>query len=676
MIFTLFYSCQFSDAQGKKRNISLIKDGNYYFNEDDFKNALNAYSKALINDSLNANVHYKIGLCYLNLQNSSENFKSIPYLEKALQNLTLNYNYNSNREKNAPLDTWIFLGDAYKQKFDFENAEKCYQQYLNNAKEKHNPNFEYVRREKSSINNAREILLYPKELKKDSLIVTLERTDEIQSCPVISKDGKIMIFCMGKNNVFPPDFHLGTPTTDYKMDKIYLSFKENGIWQKPANIMSSLHAKELTIPTSLSPDGKTLYLVRDNNDNGNIYESQYSNGRFGKMKKMGKNINSRFWESHASISDDGNSLYFTSDRPGGFGGLDIYVSEKNSKGEWSPAKNLGNIINTPYDEETPFIVDSGKTLYFSSQGHYNMGGFDVFCSVKNDSSWSQPLNIGFPLNTVGNDLVYLPKIDSAFAFAPLNRYGLHELSGSDNDLYYRQVPNKNNISTFSITGCISSDFKNFNNNNLYFVTIEDSSSSGHSIPVEVKLIGNNYKITVPSGLHKITYNLKGYQPVIHSFNFPPLYGYNHVSVDISFKPTEELVAQIQKSDSVIKPHDTLTTQPLAGKWKARNVLFAFDKHMAQGYQSGFDSIADYLIQHPNTIICLTGFADAVGDSEYNLQLSKRRALFVKEQLIALGVKENSIQVKWNGEDNPVATNSTKEGRALNRRVEITLASNT
>ena len=596
-----------------------------------------------------------------------DNFTSIPYFEKALQSTTKKYKYNSNRESKAPLDAWYLLGDAYKLQSDFENAEKCYDSYLASAKNKRNSNIEYVEREKNSIPVAKQILQYPKSIKKDSLLILLDRTDEIQSCPVVSDNGDLLVFCMGNNNIFPPDFKTEIPIRDYQMDKIYMSVKENGMWQKPINIMKMLHAKELTIPTDISSDGKTLYLVRDDNDNGNIYYSEFKNGKFGRMKKLGKNINTRFWESHASISDDGTSLYFTSDRKGGYGGLDIYVSQKDSKGNWGPAKNIGKTINTPNDEETPFIINNGNTLYFSSQGHFNMGGFDVFCSAKADTGWTEPLNMGYPINTVGNDLVYLPKIDTNYAFAPLNRYEIHGIQGSNNDLYINLENPNNLISAFTISGKIDSGFEKFDLSEAKNIIVTDSVSN-NVLSLIPTISDNSYQLVLTPGKHSLVFKLNGYKPVVFPLNLPPIFGNNHVSADITFEPTETLLASLEVKDTISS--DNLITTNKLESFSNKNILFDFDKSVASGYDSYIDSLIFYLKSQPQLSIQLTGFADATGDYNYNKLLSKRRAEFIASKLIAAGIDENRIKVDWKGEDLPIATNSTINGRKLNRRVEI------
>jgi hypothetical protein len=146
----------------------------------------------------------------------------------------------------------------------------------------------------------------------------------------------------------------------------------------------------------LSTDGKTLFLSKDDNFNSDLYTSTFDGTRWHPNIRLNKNINTKYWESHGFNSDDGNKLIFASDRPGGYGGLDLYLSVKVN-GDWGPAINLGPEINTPFNEDRPFLVNNGKSLFFSSQGHVNMGGYDLFRSeLQQDGRWTQPVNLGFP----------------------------------------------------------------------------------------------------------------------------------------------------------------------------------------------------------------------------------------------------------------------------------------
>jgi hypothetical protein len=215
-------------------------------------------------------------------------------------------------------------------------------------------------------------------------------------------------------------------------DAVFCSRKENGEWSIPVNLTPFFAVDGNTYSTGLSYNGDELFVYRSDNFDGNIYVSHYRNGKWSKLEKLNNNINTKYWESHASLSKDGKTLYFTSNRSGGYGGLDIYKSERTHGDDWGPAINLGPVINSKYNEDTPFVTEDNNTLYFSSLGHYNMGGYDIFYSTRLDNGqWSKPINAGYPLNTTNNDLFFVPVQEGAFAYYskydPSDSYGLADI---------------------------------------------------------------------------------------------------------------------------------------------------------------------------------------------------------------------------------------------------------
>jgi len=192
-------------------------------------------------------------------------------------------------------------------------------------------------------------------------------------------------------------------------DAIHLSKKIDGKWSEPELLNPQVISDGDLYPTSLNHDGTELYMVKRTESNDDIYVSILEGEFWSKAIPLNNNINTRNNETHASISDDGQSLYFTSDKRGGHGKLDIYRAQRLDNNEWGLVTNLGEMVNTEEDEETPFITKDGNRLYFSSKGHFNMGGFDVFyCELLDDNTWSDAINIGYPINTTGDNLFYFP----------------------------------------------------------------------------------------------------------------------------------------------------------------------------------------------------------------------------------------------------------------------------
>ena len=214
----------------------------------------------------------------------------------------------------------------------------------------------------------------------------------INENPAVSFDGNTIVYTERRGIV----------------NAIFCSRKEKGIWQPPVDITPELGGGEDCSSCSLNSDGTELFLYKTDNYDGVIYSSAYKNGAWTPVNKLNKNINTKYYESHAAISADGKKLYFTSNREGGLGNLDIYVSEKDATGDWGPAVNLGPAINTPFNEDTPFITENDSVLYFSSEGHNSMGGFDIFKSRISGSSWETPSNLGYPINSTDDDKFFQP----------------------------------------------------------------------------------------------------------------------------------------------------------------------------------------------------------------------------------------------------------------------------
>ena len=262
----------------------------------------------------------------------------------------------------------------------------------------------------------------------------LINTEFAEYAPIVTPEEESVIFTYrGKesmgglvNGLNKPD-----PNGDYNED-ILISKKVNGVWQKPTQL-SELNTVGNDAAIALSPDGKELFLFKAEGDNGDIYVSKRENGKYGAATKLTGEVNSNFWEGSLSISTDQKKLFFASNRPGGLGGKDLYVATKNADGSWGNVKNLGDKINTKYDEEAPFISPDSRVLIFSSEGHNSIGDFDLFISDWNagDSSWQAPKNLGYPINTTDDDLFYYLSPDGKRGYFSSARNG----GTGDQDLY-------------------------------------------------------------------------------------------------------------------------------------------------------------------------------------------------------------------------------------------------
>jgi len=390
-------------AQTRQQLKEYFTDADFFFEGEDYREALFNYLKIHDKDSVNANINYCIGMCYMNIP--GEETKAIPYFEKAASKISTKYRKSVYEERSAPLYLLFYLGTAYRIDNQLTKALAAYNKFRNH------PYFEG----------------HYNEGMVDIEIGACERAKLIQDNPINARFTNIgppvNNALMNRNPVLNKDETILIYLSSLKFyDAIFMSRKVKGVWGEPVNISSDVGSDGDCEPTCLSADGKELYFVKKMKKNSDIYVSVLKDSVWGPMQPLNKNINTSHNETHASISVDGKTLYFSSDRKGGFGGLDIYKSEKQANGDWGPAVNLGENINTEFDETTPFICEDGKTLYFSSKGHLNMGGYDIFvCHLMANNKWEKPNNVGYPINTTGDNIFFNPLANGEIAYTALVR---------------------------------------------------------------------------------------------------------------------------------------------------------------------------------------------------------------------------------------------------------------
>ncbi len=369
------------------RELFVSAEGDLLF--EDYAEALPKYMSLLQIYPENYNLYYRIGQCYLNTPGEKD--KAISWLETAAGHINPEYRGGRLRETGAPYDALYFLANAYRIANDFDRALETYDLFLKDVdSEKYDTAL--VRFQMQTCHNAREMMRKPVFITDRNLGSTInDRFSE--SNPVISNDENTLLF-----------------TRELQFyDAIFWSRNVDGQWTEPVNLTPQLGIDQDYYTSSLSADGRTLLMYRTDTYDGNIYLSRLEGDTWTKVEKLNGNVNTRYWESHATMSSDGKKLFFTSNRRESIGGLDIFVSARDSTGNWGPALNIGPGINTVYNEETPFLANNDSTLFFSSRGHFNMGGYDIFRSdMGPDGQWSAPVNIGYPLNTSDDDLFFTP----------------------------------------------------------------------------------------------------------------------------------------------------------------------------------------------------------------------------------------------------------------------------
>ncbi|CAN5484379.1 OmpA family protein [soil metagenome] len=461
--------------------------------------------------------------------------------------------------------------------------------------------------------------------------------------PLISADGKKMFFTSRRAET------TGGEIDDYDgefLEDVYYCNKETNGWGSPQNIGAPVNSKFHDAAVGLSVDGHQLIIFRGYIGNGDLFISSNNGFNWSEPESLGKEINSSSHESSACFSPDGNTLYFVSDRAGGFGGRDIWKSiRSNEKSEWGKPVNLGNTINTIEDEEGVFMHPDGRTLYFSSKGHDVIGGFDIFYANLDQGIWSTPVNMGVPINTPGDDVSFEVSTDGREAY-----YSSYRKEGyGEKDLYKIEfTARKEPVSKMVLLqGKVT------------------NAETGLPLPASIEVIDLNlnqqigkysndaqtgsYVISLPSG--------KNYGTVIYSNG----YLFESENYDLSDSSAYKEVERNVKL-KVIKAGNEITLQ---------NIFFETASfNLKETSVNELNRLVELMKQYPTLKIEIAGHTDNVGSDAYNLELSQKRANAVKDFLLDKAIESERLLPIGYGMNKPKVSNDTTEGRQKNRRIEL------
>lgn len=400
MVFSIGFQLHSQNNNlSKKEQRTVLKEAEAYFTEKDYESAAELFTQ--LSNSKPTDSYYRL------MQGVSYSF--IP--NKAKESLQILQELKKENPSFAPIN--FHLGRAYAANGKFEHALKSFQNYLkvDDLSDKEIEQTEtYIRNCESAI-----------ELMSDSLKVKITNigspvnTEYEEYVPIISPDKSILIFTYrGIKSTGGKRDHKGRPDSngEYNED-VLISYKHEGQWSEPENIGKNINTDEQDASVALSISGDKLFIYKSTEENreGDIYMSKLEMGIWSVPEKLKGEINSPYWEGSLSMTADEKIIYFASERPGGFGGRDLWKVEKLSDGSWGNLQNLGSAINTIYDEDAPFIHPDGKTMYFSSKGHNSMGGYDIFYTYLEDQSWDPAGNIGYPINSFFDDRYYVLTAD-------------------------------------------------------------------------------------------------------------------------------------------------------------------------------------------------------------------------------------------------------------------------
>ena len=463
-------------------------------------------------------------------------------------------------------------------------------------------------------------------------------TFAMQYFPVLTADQTQLIFTR----------RLGDQPQDD--EDLVVSVNKTGQWTSPISLSDNINSDLNEGTCTISADGRTLIFTSCHGRQGygscDLFISYKTGNEWSAPKNMGLGINSSEWDSQPSLSADGRVLYFVSTRIGGYGKQDIWVSYLNSDGKWSRPANLGASINTSENEISPFIHPNGRTLYFSSNGHIGMGGFDIYSTNKTDAGYSKPQNFGYPVNNGKDQSSIFITADGKKGFYS-NECG--ESAYSCSKLYWFDIPEKKQVnfrSTF-ITGRVLDSLTSEPLGatiDLYDVDKNEKilSVSSDSLTGEYLMIlteGANYALFV---------NKKKYLFKSESFQYQQQNNTNPIYRDIK-------LSKIQKN----------------AKTELKNIFFEFDSDkLTEQSKSELQVIVGFMKENPEVKIRIEGHTDNIGSEEYNLELSKRRAKSVYSYLIEKNIPPNRLGFTGYGSKFPTYNTDNSILNSKNRRIEF------
>ncbi|MFZ2286492.1 MAG: hypothetical protein WAV93_05850 [Bacteroidales bacterium] len=528
LIFTVSSVSLAGQSRSELREMFVSAEGDLLF--EDYAEALPKYLSLSHIYPGNYNLYFRIGQCYLNTPGEKE--KAIPWLETAVQNINPGYRGGRLRETGAPYDALYFLANAYRIGNNFDRALETYDLFLRDV-DTEMYDTALVRFEMLSCYNARQMIRKPSQVVERNLGSNINsRFSELN--PVVSSDEKTLLF-----------------TRELQFyDAVFWSTHKNGKWSEPENLNPQLGVDQDYYPSSLSHDGRTLLLYRTDTYDGNIYQSRFDGNTWGKVTKLNNNINTKYWESHATMTRDGRRIYFTSNRRESLGGLDIFMSERDSTGDWGPAVNLGPEINTVYNEETPFLANNDRTLFFSSRGHYNIGGYDVFRSdLEANGKWSTPLNLGYPVSTTDDDLFFIPagKGDRGY-------YARFADDGNGRmDIFSCDIYSELNPRNFIVTGraAVSSLLAEFPE--PVKVTAVSNTDASRMVTALTNPLTGLYSFMLPHGTYRFTFDSEDAETVSQNIEIPVSLGDDTVRIEQVMLDETDFSARLRLlSDTIIK----------------------------------------------------------------------------------------------------------------------------
>ncbi|MCB0635934.1 MAG: PD40 domain-containing protein [Lewinella sp.] len=462
--------------------------------------------------------------------------------------------------------------------------------------------------------------------------------------PSFTADGQTLVYTTKYNS--QEDFYFSTRGPD-------------GRWRK-GQPLDALNTPNDEGAQNISADGRLLLFTscyrRDGYGRCDLYYAEKHNGRWTEARNMGERINTPGWESQPSLSANGQMFYFTSDRRGGKGGNDIWISYRQPNGEWGEPVNAGDVINTPGNEESPFLHPDGQTLYFMSDGHPGLGSYDLFVArLDSNGQWQQPRNLGYPINTPAAEGALFVSLDGTTAYYASNHERPQDSGRTDFDIY--QFPLYQAARPQPVTFVQGQVIHAASHRPLAGVVVQVTANQPGQAPNSVTTDADgSFLLVLPAGQdYAFTAMADGF--LFYSDRFFLADGFSRqdpFELEIALQPVPDAAEPAEGEPVVL-----------------RNVLFATDSaELLSASTAELDRLVQLLTDYPALRIQINGHTDNVGQPADNQQLSEDRARAVYDYLVEAGIAAERLSYQGVGEDKPLTSNDTAEGRRQNRRTEF------
>lgn len=641
---------------GNEAIIAVTDPGDY------FEQALFYYLQANDFNPSNAELNFKIGNAYLY---THDKVKALEHLEKALE---LN--------PDSDPDIYYYLGQAYHINEDLNEAETAYKKFKSTAKSKLFEAFEsWVNKYLNEIESAREHMGNPERVWVDNLSEI--NTENSEMGPCISTDGELLTFCSDR-----PNDNSANDYGNYDFD-IYMTTWDGEAWGTVSSAGEFVNSGEDDISSALSYDGTKMLMYKSTDGQTDIFECELSGLTWGGPRNFHKSINTAENQSNASYNFDGFRLYYVTDQKTGsnIGGYDIYFAglQDPHNDFWAKGVSASRTVNTKYNEGSVFMTPDGNTMYFSSQGHNSIGGYDIFVVRQDQGEWKEIENLGYPVNSTGDDIVIGITANGKYAYIASNRAG----GEGGMDIYkvtFWGPPKQFLVDAEDyLLASIAEPVKDVqiaesaevNRNSLTVFkgkTIDHLTEEPVEADIEITDLGTGevintvttnsatgkFLISLPAGKnYAITVKADGYLFHSENFDLPDDSDYNLVDKTIYLKNIA-----------------------VGSKIALRNVFFETGKADIKSESNAeLNRLVDLLKDVPSLKIELSGHTDDQGSDSFNLTLSQDRAEAVMNWLIAKGIDAGRLSAKGYGETVPLASNATAAGRQENRRTEFLITAN-